>query len=248
MRKKSAEKTDSWIGLQHWYQRRLGRLFGKAEADSLAGILPALFGYHIVALGSPTGCDLLAASPIAHRCCLDCVQPLAGMVVDVLAEPACLPIATDSVDVAVLPHVLEFVAEPHAVLREVDRILIPEGYAIILGFNPVSLWGGWRLLCTRGRKTPWDAHFLSVGRLRDWLAVLGFEIISVQYSFYRPPWERLLHRLAFLERLGPKYWPLGGGGYVLLAKKRLSTLTPVKPRWHSRQLPVAAGAVNRGIG
>lgn len=245
------EGRRDWVGLQRWYREPLGRLFGKAEYAILEGILPFLFGYHLVTLGMPLDQDLLALSPISHRCRLDEVWPPSDVQLDLLAEPAYLPIASDCIDVVVLPHVLEFVTEPHAVLREVDRIMIPEGHVIILGFNPLSFWGLWRLLRARRGLAPWDARFFSVTRVRDWLALLGFDTISVQYCFYRPPLKRasLLRRLAFLERLGGKWWAFGGGGYVLLAKKRVSTLTLVRPRWQSsRHLlggEIAGGASRR---
>ncbi len=242
-----AEQRRSWIGLQHWYRKPLGRLFGAAETRLLAEILPRLFGYHLVALGVPTATDLLATSPIAHRCRLDAISPPAGSSVDLLADPACLPLASDSIDVVVAPHVLEFVAEPHAVLREIDRVLIPEGHAVILGFNPFSLWGVRRLLHARSRTAPWDARLLSARRVRDWLTLLGFDTLAVRYYCYRLPWTRTLHRLTLLERLGPKYWPAGGGGYVLLARKRVSTLTPIKPSWRPVQNELAAGALNKTV-
>lgn len=242
-----AEQERSWIGLQHWYRKPAGRLFSAAETALLAKLLPRLFGYHIVALGVPSPVDLLSASPIAHRCRLDALPPLAGTDVDLLADPACLPLATDSVDVVVLPHVLEFVTEPHAVLREVDRVLIPEGHAIILGFNPLSLWGAGRLLHLHSRRAPWDARFLSVRRVRDWLALLGFDTLSVQYYCYQAPSRQPSRRLPLLERLGPKYWPVGGGGYALLAKKRVSTLTPIRPSRLPVKSELAAGALNNAI-
>ena len=175
------------------------------------------------------------------------MQPSAGVKVDLLAKPCQLPIASDCIDVAVLPHTLEFMEAPQAVLQEVDRVLIPEGYVVILGFNPMSFWGLWRLLYSPKHGAPWNARFFSVTRLRAWLTPLGFELISAQYYFYRPPvWQfSLLERLTFVENLGSRWWSLCGGGYTLLVKKRVSTLTPIKPRWHSRRQRLMADAINR---
>jgi SAM-dependent methyltransferase len=242
----SARQWD-WIGLHQWYQRPLGKLLSRTESTYLAGILPLLFGYHIIALGVPSGCDILATSTIAQRYYLDITQPSAGLKIDLLAEPCQLPIASDCIDVAVLPHTLEFVEAPQAVLQEVDRVLIPEGYVIILGFNPISLWGLWRLLHSRKHGAPWNARFFSVTQLHAWLTPLGFELISTQYYFYRPPsWQSsLLNRLTFLESVGSRWWFLCGGGYALLAKKRVSTLIPIKPRWRSHRHRLTADAINR---
>jgi SAM-dependent methyltransferase len=215
------------------------------ESACLERMMPALFGYHLIVVGMPNEWPLFADSPIMHQWQIEAFQP-ANHTVDLLADPAFLPLATECIDVMVLPHTLEFALSPHAILREVDRVLIPDGYLIILGFNPFSLWGVWRLLLAGRKKTPWDGRFLSVTRMRDWLALLGFETVAVRHHFYRPPMQQpaLLNKLLFLESLGAKWWAFGGGGYVLLAKKRVSTLTPIKPRWLTRPPPLTTGVVN----
>lgn len=63
-----------------------------------------------------------------------------------IAQPEELPFETQSLDLVALPHVLESTADPHQVLREVDRVLRPEGRLIVSGLNPVSLWGARHLL------------------------------------------------------------------------------------------------------
>src|SRR5205823_3662158 len=91
-----------------------------------------------------------------------------------------LSIANDSVDVVYLAHCLERIANPHEVLREVFRILLPEGHVIITGINPWSFWGFTRFLLRYIYPLPWDGHFISVMRLSDWLTLLGFEIILIK--------------------------------------------------------------------
>jgi len=137
----------------------------------------------------------------------------------------------------VLPHTLEFERDPHEVLREVDRILIPEGHVVVLGFNPWSLWGMWRLLRCRSGKAPWCGDFLSLLRIKDWMALLGFDVVLVRRYFYRPPLQRvgIMKKLSFMERLGSKLWPHLSGAYLLVAQKRVATLTPIKPRWSPRR-------------
>jgi SAM-dependent methyltransferase len=235
--------------LQHWYRSPLGSLLADAELELINGILRRLFGYNIIALGVPSGRDLLAESPILHRYRIDSAQPVFGAPLDLLAQPACLPVASDCMDVVVVPHVLECAGDPDAVLREVDRVLIPEGHVILLGFNPASLWGAWRALATGRRQTVWRRQFISATKVSQWLTSLGFQVVSIRYGFYRPPLQRrgLLKKFTWMECLGIKWWPRCGGFYVLTAKKRVSTLTLIKPRWHSRPL-FTEGVVNRPIG
>ena len=135
----------------------------------------------------------------------------------------------------VLPHTLEFEENPHQILREVERTLIPEGHVVIMGFNPYSLWGMTRMFIGWRNRTPWCGHFYSTLRIKDWLALLGFDTVLQKSYFFRPPLqhEGSLERLSFMERYGSRWWPFPGGGYILVAKKRLTTLTPIKPRWRS---------------
>ena len=236
-----------WNDLQQWYNSPLGSLFAATEAALLKEVLSRLFGHHVVTLGMPTGRDLLATSPIPYRYHLDVLSPPAEVAIDLLAEPTHLPFTHDCIDVVILPHILEFATEPQTVLKEVDRILIPEGRVIILGFNPLSTWGLCRSLHVNKGYGPWNARFIGVSRIRNWLSALGFEMIAVRYCFYRPPLKNALWlgRLASWERVGAKWWSVAGGGYMLVAKKRVSTLTLIKPRWHSRRHFLTEGIANR---
>ena len=154
-----------------------------------------------------------------------------------IGDPAALPVATDTLDVLLLPHVMEFVDQPHEVLREADRTLIPEGHLVIVGFNPWSLWGIGRLFLGWRSAAPWRGRFLSVFRLKDWLALLGFDTLAVRNYAFRPPFQHagIMERLRFLEGAGQRWWPGLGGGYVLIARKRVATLTPIRPRWRPRR-------------
>ncbi|MEZ5740191.1 MAG: class I SAM-dependent methyltransferase [Burkholderiaceae bacterium] len=149
-----------------------------------------------------------------------------------------LPFQSESVDLVVLPHVLEFADDPHQVLREMDRILRPEGRILITGFNPVSLWGagqmGARLL---GRHLlPQQGHFISLPRLRDWFKLLSFEFERGSYGCYRPPFrtDRWLERTAFLESAGDRWWPICGGVYTITAVKRVRGMRIIGPAWKQR--------------
>ena len=224
---------------REWFGRSLGRRLLEADVEALSSVLPTLFGYHLLQAGQPAAADLLQTSRIRHRVVLDELptDPENAAVSLVGAVPQALPVASDSLDVVVLPHTLEYTRDPHGVLREADRCLIPEGHVVILGFNPWSLWGMWRLFLHRRGAAPWCGQFYSLTRLKDWLALLGFDTVLVRTHFFRPPLKRdsLMGRLSFLERAGRRWWPRLGGGYLLVAKKRVVTLTPIRPRWRPRR-------------
>jgi SAM-dependent methyltransferase len=241
-------QPDQHKQLTTWFQSGLGQLLGQQELRCLERPLSSLFGYYLVQIGSPAPeLDLLRYSPAKSKLILD--QTQAGL--SLQADPRYLPLATDSVDGVVMHHALDFAVDPHRILREVDRVLIPEGKLLIVGFNPWSLWGGRRLLHLRAPQPPWTGHFFTVKRVSDWLLLLGFDLLSVDYVNFRPPLQNhaLMQRLAFLEVLGGKAWPLLGGVYVLEAVKRTLTLTPIKPKWQIRKkvLPATIEPTTRNI-
>lgn len=235
---KRAEINQIRQELRLWYTRYVGKTLRKLERRALVPVLNTLFGYHAVQVGTLLGDDLLSSSRIPHRIVMD-PDKTKDTHSSVYAYPDALPISTDSVDLVVLPHTLEFERTPHEILREVDRILIPEGHVVIMGFNPWSLWGLTSLIRKRkNRKTPpWCGSFLTLTRIKDWLALLGFEVVEVKMMFYRPPIQQrgIMRRLHFIEKIGARFFPKLGGVYMLVAQKRVTTLTPVKPRWRSRR-------------
>ncbi len=222
---------------REWRALPLGILLAQAERAELDVILPDLFGYHVLQLSASGTVDLLEASRITHKIIADPDAVRAPAGVGLVADMTTLPVAGDSIDVAVLPHTLELVHHPHHVLREVQRILMPEGYLIIIAFNPFSLWGLWRLLHRHSARLPWSGRFYTLTRVKDWLALLGFDTVHVRHSFFRPPLRHIpsLQRLSFLERWGTRFWPLGSAVYIVVARKRVATLTPIRPRWRPRR-------------
>ena len=224
--------------MRAWYRRAPGSLLLAAARNEVDGLLPYVFGYYILQIGSlGRERDLLKSCRIKHRLVIDADHENGAGDAGMFARADSLPIASDSIDAVVLTHTLELESDPHQVLREVDRILIPEGHALIIGFNPWSLWGLWRLFLKRGARVPWCLRFVSPTRVKDWLALLGFDITYEAPIFFRPPlrYERLQKRLQFMERVGRRFWPFFGGGYVILARKRVATLTPIRMRGKGRR-------------
>lgn len=234
------------LALRDWYSRGLGQWLLESEIEVLETVLPNLFGYHLVQVGCLADSGLLQASRISHRMVIDMIDNDAVVsAINTVGQPEALPVESDCIDVVVLPHTLEFEENPHEVLREVDRILVPEGHVVILGFNPWSFWGMRRIIPFRRSKPPWCGTFRGVIRIKDWLALLGFDTVFIQNYFFRPPinHEGIMRRLGFVEKAGERFWPFFSGSYCLVAKKRVATLTPIKPRWRSRQQLVGAGLV-----
>lgn len=231
--------------LQRWFETDLGQGILQLEKQKVSRVLPDLFGYHILQLGYLENHQLLDSSRISHKL-------ISGLVlddntnanVDLVCSNYAIPIVSDSMDVVVLPHLLEFESNPHQLLRETQRILIGEGSVVILGFNPASLWGMIRLFLAWTDKSPWCGHYIGLTRLKDWLKLLGFEIVTVERFFYRPPVKnkKVMQRLEIIEQLGNYCWPFFAGIYLLIAKKRVIPVTPLKLEWQKRRSMIASGA------
>lgn len=231
--------------LSRWFQSDLGEQFVAAEKQQLDELLPDLFGFYLLQVGQLADVDLLNASRVSHRKVMG-LHPEGKLLQGAFqGQPWALPIQTDSIDVVVLPHTLDFALYPHEVLREVERVLVPEGHVVITGFNPLSLWQFWRWVLRRWKQPPWCGHFFTTLRLRDWLKLLGFDVTYKKCFFHRPPVKNrtFLQRLNFMEKMGKHLWPVAGAGYVLVARKRVETLTPIKPRLEVRQKVVGRGWV-----
>ena len=224
------------------------------QADEL---LADVFGYHAVQLGWPQ-LQALRSNRMPHRWLAQAeFEPLLPTA-EWAPDPAphlCLdsrawPWPADSLDLVVLPHTLERSADPHACLREVARVLIPEGQVLITGLNPWSWWG-WQQ--TRGQRGPrasdgasnLPSSLIAYRRLRDWLRLLGFEVQISRFGGWTPASgsEAWMQRLHWFEALGERWCPILGGVYLLVATKRVTGGRWIDGRrWRTVRSPAGAAA------
>ncbi|MDQ8033807.1 MAG: methyltransferase domain-containing protein, partial [Bordetella sp.] len=168
----------------------------------------------------------------------------------VIAAPEALPFESQTVDLLLLPHTFECAEAPHLVLREVERVLVPEGRVIVSGFNPWSLWGARNAMPGMEAWLPSARQAqMSVPRLKDWLKLLSFDIDSTHYGCFAPACrtEQWLRRWHFLERHGARWWKMGGAVYVVSAVKRVAGMRLIGPAWKkkAKAAPAASVVVNR---
>lgn len=245
----------------HWLETPEGDAILAWERARIDAMVADLFGFNALQIGH-SDLDLLRANriPYRHRC----ESPEAWLTAQVpeadagvsrsLCDFHALPFASNSMDLVLMPHVLEFAADPHQVLREVERILIPEGRLILFGFNPFSLWGLARQLpqwhnnkqraagAAARPRYPFDGQFIAVPRLKDWLQLLGMEIERGAFGAYLPPglspaWQ---HRLHFLDAAGDRWWGFAGGVYLLQAVKHVCSMHLITPNWRNKSPPLRA--------
>jgi SAM-dependent methyltransferase len=222
--------------LAQWYETPKGEYVLEWERAQFDSAVEDVFGFKALQIGLPT-IDFLRANRIPVRFSIG-AEP--GCTI--AADPRHLPLASQSVDLVVLPHVLEFSQDPHQILREAERVLMPEGQIVIAGFNPLSLWGLKRWLGRKRPDYPWRGEFIGLLRLRDWLKLLGFELNGGRCGRYAPPFSQTkwLQRSAFLEKAGDRWWPICGGVYVVRAVKRVRGMRLVAPHWRNGRAAVKA--------
>lgn len=211
-----------------WLQTPLGQYLLRREHAFYDQAVADLFGYYAVQVELPQ-IDLLRQNRISWR---SHVGLSAG--VSICCDPVALPLASNSVDLLLLPHVLDFHSHPHQVLREAERVLVPDGKLLLTGFNPYSLWGLTRRRYRR-QGMPWCGNFLSLPRLKDWLELLSLEVDSSCMKAYAPPFAHptWLCRCQMMEDAGGRWWPIAGGLYCLEAVKRVRGMRLILPDWRS---------------
>lgn len=239
----------SIIALSQWLRTAPGRYALAWEQAQFDALVADIFGFNAVQIGllelpalrSNRMPYVFAAGepPIVEHATDGEPATRAQVLVD-LEE---LPFASQSVDLLVLPHALEFADDPHRVLREVERVLVPEGQVVISGFNPISLWG-LRQVVGRTFGSPYlpeAGQFLAMPRLKDWLKLLGFEVNPGHFGCYRPPFagERWLGRFRFMEGAGDRWWPFCGAVYLVHGIKRVRGMRLIGPAWKERKRAAA---------
>lgn len=262
------------IGLAEWLKTPPGvymLAWEQAQFDQAVG---DVFGFHALQVGLPE-LDTLKANRIPHRWLAEeslPTSPVAVVIADLdavstvtaaeaassrpravlITESGALPFPENSIDLVVLAHTLELSRDPHATLREVERVLVPEGRVVISGLNPASLWGMrqrrahlYQRLGSHELFLPEPGEFIGYWRLRDWLRLLSFEVESGHFGCYRPALasQKWLARFEWMDRAGARWWPILGAVYFLVAVKRVRGVRLLEPAWKSRKVVAAPAAV-----
>ena len=237
------------VELAEWLNTPSGQYVQAWEQKQIDAMVANVFGYHAIQIGLPQW-DLLQANRIRYkgrtRVLFDRAQEQGAVVV---TDPENLPFDSQSIDLLVLPHVLECSGDPHQILREAERVLVPEGRVVISGFNPWSLWGARERIPGLEPLMPVPAHLqVSLARLKDWFKLLSFDLDRGRFGCYAPPClsKTWLDRWSFMEAAGDRWWPVCGAVYVVSAVKRVASIRLVGPVWKTARKRVRRQAVVTG--
>ena len=253
------------IGFTSWLQTPPGKYLLAWEQVQLDQAVSDIFGYHALQLGF-TELDALRANRMPHQwhAAADVIltdtdeltsNPASSsrLRAALVTDSGALPFPAASLDLVVLPHTLELSDDAHATLREVERVLVPEGRVVITGFNPASLWGMrqrrahfYERFGNKNLFLPEVGDFIGYWRLRDWLRLLSFEVESARFGCYRPALatDKWLSRFEWMDKTGQRWWPIFGAVYFLVAVKRVRNMRLLEPAWKARKaLSTAPAAV-----
>lgn len=241
------------LNLNNWLKTPIGSYIRTWEQKHLDKLTADIFGFHAMQIGLPH-INALHANRMPYRWLINTYIPkkkskkqeTAIVIIHNFSE---LPFSTQSLDLIILPHVLEFSENPHQILREVERVLIPGGQIIITGFNPASLWGirqiygqliGARFLPEEESS---EGELICLSRLKDWLKLLNMEVNRGHFGCYAPPCttKKWLHRFAFMEKAGDRWWPYFGAIYIIQAIKRVQNMCLVGLIWNQKKINVSKG-------
>ncbi|HLD68470.1 MAG TPA: methyltransferase domain-containing protein [Pseudomonas sp.] len=241
-----AQADPQWLTLigraRKWFASPLGQLLLDEERRILEDELARYFGGYLVHYGPP------ADEPPGARQIQRSVRlgaPLAGT--EIVCEEQSWPLTESAADVVVLQHGLDFCLSPHGLLREAARSVRPGGHLLIVGINPLSGWGLRHLFAQDALR---EARCIAPNRVSDWLHLLGFALEKRRFGCYRPPlasraWQA---RLAGLEAWGDAWQAPGGGFYLLVARKLVVGLRPLRQAQRlpmGKLLPLPVAKVSR---
>lgn len=224
-----SESLTSWreniSHLEQWFDSKDGQQFLVQQKRLLENKVTTLFGYHLLEMCISQEVSFSTDSKIKHCFSFSPQADGRGMV----KGDEQLPFAEESIDVAIVQHVFESSDQPYVLLKELSRVILPSGYLVVAGFNPYSIIGLRSLYQRFTKQGMWQNPFFSAKRLSDYLCLLDFDIESIEYGYYPCTANQHKSRLvaAVVKQLEKWQWPVGGF-YILVAKKQVSRLTPLR--------------------
>jgi SAM-dependent methyltransferase len=219
----------------HWLTQSLGNSLLEVEKEYLSLKLAERYEKHVLLIGVPHQHELIKNSMMSHQVLLSPLINKQKHNKCIESEYYNLPIVPGSIDLVIVPHTLELLDNPRQLLLEACRVVKPEGLIMILGFNPISLWG-LKKWSVQSKHMPWQGSFIHPTQVKNWLKLADFELVKQDMLLFRPPITNhsIFKKLKFLEWIGKKFYTPLGGVYVLMARAKTIPLIPIKLHWKQK--------------
>jgi SAM-dependent methyltransferase len=227
--------------LDLWFSTEFGQKMLSVQRDLIDERLSQCFGYHLLQM------SVSESSQLFHDCRVQrqyryvtnpsqlkrSIKTGEGAPVQVIQGGyEQLPFDSNSIDVVVLHHVQEFIENPHQLLREAQRVVVPRGNIIVVGFNPWSALGAYSRVAKYLPNSVWHNHLISCRRICDWLSLLGFDVSTKQYGFCTPNILKEKMKMRLMPSLASVPF---GNFYCISAIKQQLNLTRIKPVWRTNR-------------
>ncbi|MEH8020370.1 class I SAM-dependent methyltransferase [Rheinheimera metallidurans] len=209
-----------------WWEFNQGDALSQAISVQLQPWWERIFGYYLLKIGDlsaeidTSGCKVSQHINVGRF----------GANLMLQADADALPFSCNSIDAVLLSHNLEFTADPHHVVREAYRVLRSDGYLLLTGINPFSVVGILRYWPALQQRYPWQGRFFSTSRVKDWLHLVGFEVLS-EKRFFCSTMLGKEYRDNAVQQWLERYLNYFASSYIIVARKRELPLTPIKPKW-----------------
>ena len=231
-----------------WLETPAGQQFFNIEKNRFKDVSSMLCGAYGLQLTLSNQNDLLADLSISSK--VKVASQLATTITEgvdapsnedsniVLADGDALPFANKEFNVVLAPHLVELSANPQDILREIYRVTAPEGMVLLTALNPYSVLS---LQTKLFRKKYGFSPTVSLTRMKDWLTLLGFDIVAGNLFHYSRLSANAQSRISCVhESIGDRWLPMTAGAYLLVARKRIfgQTLVGLKSsrKYNKRRL------------
>ncbi len=216
---------ESWLESES--SKRLLKLQGTWLQDKIASFA----GSHLMYHGLSKEAAFLQSSPIKHSFRMGLPWQQGIVKANAWMQGSEWPLPECALDVVIMQHSLDFTRRPHQMIREAARVVAPNGYLVLIGFNPISLWGGMQKLLPFSATMPWIANTVSAGRLSDWLTLLDFSILSHETMGHISPLTFLPEQFCLeIDRTLAGSPNVMGNCYMMVAQKTVAGMTSISNR------------------
>ena len=231
--------------LEFWFQSSLGRSLLANQRAVIERKIHRLFGFHQAEIGVSHRIPVGNPSSLGHKFYILPSWEMDLPKNSIISSAGEIALDHDVVDLVILHHTLDFSVDPHQTLREAARVLKSSGNLLIVGFNPMSLWGLKRLLSTK-KSAPWNTRFISGSRVEDWLNLLDFKVSGVETHFYGLPFNQqvLMNQSSWLNNVLNEKVPLGAY-YTILAQKQCGAKISTTSKWQESKKVVGFPVASR---
>ncbi len=206
-----------------FYNRKIGRIVRRIMQERIGEFWPDVHGLRVMGYGYPTP-YLRAFMASAER--VFAVMPAGqgahswphdGKNLVSVSEETEIPLESESVDRILMVHALEFSELMQPNLKEIYRILKPNGRLLVIVPNRTGLWSRaeWSPM---GQGTPYSASQINF-YLKDNLFVHE----RTEEALFMPPYKlsMLMKSAGWFEYLGKTFMPFAAGVHMVEVSKQV---------------------------